>query len=252
MVNINLPKFQGKPLIEIPEFIPTAGFLEGDFGKAVLQEYNVKAEKDYGNASALKVLNYNNNIVEGSNPFAVVLINQIIEQEGLRTATQADLENVLKVNALPLRRQYEDTGLVLRSEDNPNKYLAMNLMQQIKTRNPNAKMPAMITLSGLELVADASSPYKLGFRINDSTEIFYDLSVLNKDGDFSSEDIDKKTGLPVKFGDKGNRHLYTRNSSLSRLCLGWNLFASSDNVVLEYSDGDGRIVVISAEGTQKI
>jgi hypothetical protein len=58
MENTNLPKFNGKPLIEIPAFIPSANFLEGDFGQAVLKEYNGKAEKDYSNTSALNVLSY--------------------------------------------------------------------------------------------------------------------------------------------------------------------------------------------------
>lgn len=35
-------KFTGKPLIELPKEIPTAGFLEGDFGKEFLKEYNGK------------------------------------------------------------------------------------------------------------------------------------------------------------------------------------------------------------------
>jgi len=158
-----LPPFPGKPLIEIPVFIPTANFLEGDFGKAVLEEYQGRSKADYGSAPALNVLEYvqtdgptgisvvggvrfEQGYVKGSNPFAVVLVNQIISSEGLRTATQADLERVLKVNALPLRGQYEDTGLVLRTDGDPNEYLAKDLMAQIKARNPKAKMPAMVPL----------------------------------------------------------------------------------------------------------
>ncbi|MEK6855050.1 MAG: hypothetical protein AABX73_02400 [Nanoarchaeota archaeon] len=250
MADTNLPKFQGKPLIEIPEFIPTINFLEGDFGRAVLDEYRGRTEKDYGNASALKVLSYDG-IVKGSNPFAVALVGSIVSQAGLRVATQADLERALKVKVLPLQGKYEDTGLVLRSESEPNEYLARNLMHQVKARNPNAKMPAMIPLSGLELVADVSSPYKLAFKLKDGCEVFYDSSVLNKDGTFSSEDIDKKTGLPSETSNKGNRTLYTINSGLSGLDLYWGLdvYSRCDN--LAGSRGDGRVVLVSAEGTAK-
>ena len=244
-----LPEFKGKPLIEIPAFIPSANFLEGDFGKAVLEEYQGRAKADYANASALNVLSYDNGVINGSNPFAVVLVNQIIGQEGLRTANQADLERVLRVNALPLRGQYEDSALVLRSEDNPNEYLAKNLMVQIKARNPKAEMPAMVPLSGLELVADLNSPHKLGFKLKENAQVFYDLSILNKDGNFSSEDIDVSIGLPKKTGDNGNRHLYTRNSGLSRLYLYGYLGVVSDSGSLAGSYGDGRVVVVSAEGT---
>mgnify|MGYP001563577549 CR=1 FL=1 len=244
-----LSKFNGKPLIEIPAFIPTIGFLEGDFGKEILGEYQERVTKDYGKASALNVLSYGDGVVKGSNPFAVVLMNRIANQSGLRVANQADLELAIKANALALRGQYEDTGLVLRSEDEPNLYLAGKLMQQIRTRNPNAKMPAMIQLSDLELVTDSSSPHQLAFKIKDDAEISYDLSVLNKDGSFSSEDIDKKTGLPTKTGSNGNRNLYTRNSGLSRLVLGRDLGLDSRSDGLAYSVGDGRVVLVSAEGT---
>ncbi len=53
-----LPRFTGKPLIEISETVPVANFLTGDFGKAVLEEYKGRARADYGNARALDVLSY--------------------------------------------------------------------------------------------------------------------------------------------------------------------------------------------------
>lgn len=246
-----LPQFKGKPLIEISEFIPQIGFLEGDFGKAVLEEYQGRMKADYADASALRVLSYDNYVVVGSNPFAVVLVNQIVQEEGLRTATQPDLERAIKANTLQLRGQYEDTGLVLRSKESPNEYLARNLMAQIKARNPKAKMPIMIPLCGLELVADENSPHKLGFNLKENAQIFYDLSVLNKNGNFSSEDIDEKTGLPKKTSNEGDRYLFTRNSGLSRLCLYGDLDACSFDGDLACSNGDGRVVVVSAEGTAK-
>lgn len=246
-----LPEFKGKSFVEIPAFIPSANFLEGEFGKSVLKEYKERAEKDYANASALSVLSYKDGVVKGSNPFAVVLVNQIVGQEGLRVATQADLERVLKTNALPLRGKYEDTALVLRTKDNPNPYLAKDLMSQIKARNPKAKIPIMIPLSELELVTDTSYYPGLNFKLKDSAQVFHGLSVLNRSGNFSSEDIDVNTGLPMKVGDKGNRYFYTRDSGLSRLYLDWDLVADSDNGVLAGSGGYGRVVVVSAKGTRK-
>ena len=101
MTRVKLPEFKGKPLIEMPKSVPTANFLEGDFGKAVHSEYKGRAERDYGDASALKVLSYSDGVAKGSNPFAVVLVNQIVREEGLRTATPADLERILRIGALP-------------------------------------------------------------------------------------------------------------------------------------------------------
>src|SRR3989304_9360456 len=108
-----LPQFKGKALVEIPENIPQAGFLEGDFGKAFLDEYKGRVKSDYNGNSKLDILRYGDNIVKGSNPFAVVLANQILRQEGLRTASQADLEKALRVGTLNLIGTYEDTALVL-------------------------------------------------------------------------------------------------------------------------------------------
>src|SRR3989344_3351224 len=122
-------KFIGKLLIEIPKEYPTIGFLEGDFGKSVLEEYKGRA-KDYNNKN-LDVLSYKDNIVQGSNPFAVVLMNKILNEEGLRTPFQSDLEKAIKLNALNLNGTYEDTALILRNEKNPNSYLAKHLMKQI-------------------------------------------------------------------------------------------------------------------------
>lgn len=245
-----LPQFKGKPLIEVPREIPQIGFLKGDFGKAFLEEYKGRVEADYKDSKVLNVLRYDNDVVEGSNPFAVVLANQILRQEGLRTATQADLEKTLRIGALDLRG-YEDTGLALRSEGEPNTYLARNLMKQIKTRSQKQKMPVMIPLNRLELTIDSDSPYGIAFNLTDESEII-DAPILNEStSNFASEDIDEKTGLPKKLGE-GNRKLYTRNSGLSRFFLGvgskvYSMY-SGDGDFSDSSD-NGRVVVVSAEGT---
>lgn len=245
-------KFEGKPLIKLLEIIPTAGFLDGNFGKDVLKEYQGRVKRDYAKAPVLNVLDYEDGVVKGSNPFAVVLVGSIVGQDGLRVATQADLERAIKCDALPLRGQYEDTGLVLRSEGEPNSYLARHLMQQIRARNSKAEMPSVIPLSGLELVTDQNSPHGLAFKLKDNAAITYGASVLSKDGAFTSEDVDETIGLPTKIG-QGDRNLYTRNSGLSRLylCRSLDLDSRYDNLAL--SNGLGRVVVVSAEGTsQKI
>src|SRR3989344_3254851 len=94
---------------------PQVDFLQGDFGRAVLEEYQGRMKADYNNARALNVLSSSDNLIVGSNPFAVVLVNQIIRGQGLRTATPAELERVLRVNALSLEGTYEDSVLVLRT-----------------------------------------------------------------------------------------------------------------------------------------
>jgi hypothetical protein len=240
-----LPVFRGKPLIEIPTEIPQAGFMEGDFGKAFFEEYKGRVKSDYDNVKSLNVLSYNNGIVRGSNPFAVVLANQILKQEGLRTASQADLEKILKINAMNLTGSYEDTALVLRNEDNPNSYLAKNLRKQIKSRNPKQKMPVMIPLNRLKLRKDQSSDYGLAFNLTDETELVYSPILCKESGNFDQKDINEKTGLPAKLGN-GNRYLYTINSGLSRLFLYRSLSVDSDDGVgLGVSFDIGRVVLLN-------
>ena len=253
MGKTKLPEFKGKALIEIPSFVPQIGFLEGDFGKAFLEEYQGKARTDYNGNSALNVLNYRDGVVKGSNPFAVVLANQILRQEGLRTASQADLEKALRLGCvIPLRGIYEDTGLVLRSEEDQdysrNTPLAKDLGKQVKARGIkfDSKNPVVIPLAGLELQR-AENQYGLAFKLIDGAEI-YNARVLRSGGNFTSEDIDEKTGLPKQLGT-GNRTLFTRGSGLSSLYLYIDLNLVSNGRDLDDSVDYGRVVVVSAEGT---
>lgn len=243
--NSQLPVKEASPLIEIPEFIPQAGFLGGDDGKEIDREIGGKYEQ-----SALQKDSYKGGVIKGSNPFYVVAVNELLRQNGLRTATPADLERVLKTNALYLRGHYEDSALVLRSAEDPNAYLAKDLAKQIKQRTgKQRKMPVMIPLAGLELREDQNSDYGLAFNLTDDSEIIY-APILNKGGgNFTSEDINEKTGLPKRTKREGNRYLYTRDSGLSRLCLGGDLGLYSGNGDLAYSDVYGRVVVVSGEAT---
>jgi len=240
-----LPEFHGKPLIKIPKNIPRADFLREDFGKAVLEEYKGRASLDYENPSALNVLFYSNDVVVGSNPFAVVLVNSIIQEEGLRTATQADLEEISRLEVLSLKEYYEETALVLRTfKDSykPNDYLAKHLISQLKARGIK-ELPIMIPLAGLELISDKNSHYQLAFNIKEDADIIY-APILNEEGCFNSENIDKKTGLPKKTG-AGNRHLFAREDGLSVLYRDGGLALGAGDEVLVGSYSGGRVVVVS-------
>ena len=251
MEKTKLPKFKGKPLIEVPKSIPQIGFLEGNFGKAFLEEYNGRVKSDYNDNSALNVLEYDDNVVKGSNPFAVVLANSILRQEGLRTAKQVDLEKALKIG-WNLRGTYEDTGLVLKSKEDDyvkNTSLAKNLAEQLKKRGIkfSSENPIMIPLTEFEL-EKADNNYGLAFKLRENAEI-YEAPVLSREGKFGSKDIDEKAGLPKKVYDFGDRTLYVRGSGLSGLGLYRNLGLNSDGGYLDPSSGFGRVVVVSGEAT---
>ena len=232
--------------------------LGGNLGKSVLDEYNKLVERDYDGSSALKILSYRDDVVRGSNPFAVVLVNQILEKNGLRTATQADLEKAIKLNELiqkgpNLRGYCEDTGLVLRkfekrkdphieTECVANYYLADNLAEQTKTHET-----VMIPLNGLELVKDLEGEKKLSFKLKEGAQVI-PAPILDMNGYFSQDDIDYQTGLPTKFSKNTFKRCMVKDvrlPGLSRLVLNWDLcLDSSWHYHLRSSMPDGRIVVV--------
>jgi hypothetical protein len=246
MVKSTFPVDEARPLIAIPKDIPQIGFLGGEQGK----EIETSIKKDYKDFSVMQVGNYSNNIIKGSNPFYAVGVQSKLPF-GVRVSTQSDLENAMRIGALNFSGTYEDTGLVLRTNGDPNSYLAENLMKQVKDRlGKEAKMmPVMIPLYGMGLVKDQDSPHGLAFKLKEDAQIIYAPILKKSSGsNFNSEDIDAKTGLPTKVG-KGNRTLWTRDSGLSRLCLGRNLYLSSCDDDLADSYDIGRVVLVStAEG----
>jgi hypothetical protein len=244
----NFPVNEARPLFELPKEKPRIGFLGGEQGN----EINEAIKKDYRDFPVLQIANYSNQVIEGSNPFYVVAVQNKLPP-GVRVAKQSDLETAIRIGAFNLFGTYEDTSLVLRTDGNPNSYLAGNLMAQVKARlGKKAKMPVMIPLYGLELLKDQDSPYGLVFNLKEDAEVIY-APILNKSNgsDFNSEDIDAKIGLPTKVGT-GNRTLWTGDSGLSRLYLGRDLGLGSNGGSLTGSDDSGRVVLVStAEGSSQ-
>ena len=217
-------KFQGKPLVEVPKAIPYVDFLGKDFGREVDQE----ARSRHPNLPNISNINYQDGVVQGSNPFYVVAVNEVLRQEGLRTATQADLEKAIRLGVLDLN-SYEDSALVLRSEGDsyqPNDHLSRSLHKQVKARDPKAKYPVMIPL-------------------REDSEIIY-APILTKDGNFTMRDIDEKTGLPSKLINSECLEISTKQDGLSRLIwgCGWKYYLSSNGDNLGRSRSDGRVVVV--------
>ncbi len=244
MIQTNLPVKEEKLLIEIPEFIPQAGFLGGEKGR----EINEEIKEKYKDFPVLQKSSYEDGVIKGSTSFYVVAINEIIKPQGLRTATPADLERVLKKCALDLKGYYEDSALVLRSKDNPNAYLAKDLIKQIKEKiDKDRKTPIMIPLVGLKLRVDQDSEYGLAFDLIDDSEIIYAPQLVHKNNHKKFSKTNNKA-LPI-FNKNGERALYTRDSGLSRLYLLNILNLGSSVGGLGVSSNDGRVVVVSAEAT---
>jgi len=147
----------------------------------------------------------------------------------------------LKSGDLALRGVYVDTGLVLRSGEEPNEYLAKDLMKQLGEQ----KLPVMVPLAGLDLRLDEDASYGLAFNVRDGAEIVYD-EILNAEcGRFDSKEINEKTGLPKKLGGD-ERGFWTRSSGLSGFFLGRSSNLNSYFRNLDNSNDYGRVVVADA------
>ena len=261
LLNPSQPVFQANPDITFKK----AFFLGEDFGK----EIHAEIIKNYAGIEAITKVNYNkkDKLVKGSNDFYCVAVNEEFRKRNLkiRTATQADLERILRESLLELSGHYEDSGLVLRNKQEPNSYFANDLFSQFKTQGINLKENTayVINLHNLSLRKDNSPPCKLSFNlpslIANITDGYFEAPILNiaSQQKFDSSDIEVKTGIPAKVSATGSRILYTRNfasypiksSGVSRLYLNGGLGLYSGSVNLPSSDDDGRVVCVSGEAS---
>ena len=242
MFKSKFPVKLANAFVEIPVETPLIGFLGGEYGN----EINNSIKKDYKNFPALQRADYKEDLIKGSNLFYVVAVQEKLPSN-MRVASQGDVERALKWQSLDLKEIYVDSSLVLRTERDPNSYLAKDLINQIKKRDPKAKMPVMIPLFGLGLVEDSNSKYGLSFELKEDAKLIY-APILNKEsGNFSLEDVNLKTGLPKKLGE-GNRRLYTKKDGLSGVYLIGvsGVVSGGDN--LQCSGSCGRVVVVDAVG----
>jgi hypothetical protein len=260
-----------KPPVTAPQAEPETkqreySFLGQDWGKQVHE----RIQKKYERIEPITKVIYDDTlkIVRGSTPFYVVAVNEFLRENGdygIRTVTQADLEKILKTNALELKGNWEDSSLVWHSNRDPNAYLSTNLSEQARQKGITLTegIPFVFPLCALSLKQDRSSPYKLSF-ILEHPELCFPAPILASISQqkFENADIDKQTGLPKEVRKDGTRTLFTRNhdsygldkmQGLSGLFLCGDLYVSSDSGVLAGSNEDGRVVVVRASATsQKI
>jgi len=226
----------------------TYDFLEGNFGRQILDEYNQLVQNEYQNVSTLQKLSFEDNVVKGSNPFSFILLNKVLQNHGKWVARPTDLERALEKESINLKGTYGDSGLVLRSNTDPNQYLAQNLISQIEQRE-ELQSPLMIPLEGLDLKYDSSSPSDLSFQLTDSTELIY-APQLNKSNHSKKFNNGDEKGLPI-FDENGSRTLYSsEGEGLCRLFRDGDLDLGAGDGDLSSSGSDGRVIVC-AEGTSK-
>jgi hypothetical protein len=246
------PEFDGPKLRHVP--VPAVDLLRGDdFGRALLSEYHDRVRKDFDNNPHLRIFKAVSGGLQGSNPFAVCLLDMILRPQ-LRTATPSDLQAAFDAesripDAPNLRGSYKDCGLVLRSIGEPNSYLAQGLSEQVGLRTA---LPVVIFLSGLELVKDDHSSYGLSFKLTEDSVFFTCPVMEEKSGHFDNSEVDKATGMPTSLHGT-ERYFYTMQGGLARLYIGrgWSVDTIWDELANSQPDG-GVAIADNAVQPQKV
>jgi hypothetical protein len=236
------PGFPGRKLRDVS--VPAVDLLRGDeFGTAVLAEYHDRVRLDFDNNPHLRIFRTVGELVEGSNPFAVCLLDMVLRPE-LRAATPPDLQAAFNAEGrIPdppnLRGRYKDCGLVLRGIGEPNSYLAQRLNEQVGLK---IALPVVIFLSGLKLVKDGNSPHGLGFELTEDSIYFTCPAMLQKSGHFDNSEVDEATGMPTTMGGS-ERYFYSMQEGLARLFIGrgWSLDTIWDELANSQPDGGAAI-----------
>ncbi len=245
---------QQSPVTLPPAPIGTYSFLQNQFGEQFLREYNKKVKKDYADAPALKVLSWNDTekVVVGSNPFAIVLINEMLNPQGIRTVTQSDLEHIVRGNLLHLKGHYpqgirtvtqsdlehivrgnllhlkghyEESALVWRSNGNPNTYLATKIYNQFKSLGKilEENHAYVLPLNAFSLEKDTNAPQGLAFQAGRKSiptlmNIYFEAPILMRtSGKYISDtDFDLTRGLPTQVFDSAKSVLIPNRQLYTR------------------------------------
>ncbi|MBR9704105.1 hypothetical protein GOV12_01730 [Candidatus Pacearchaeota archaeon] len=238
--------------------------LDGENSKGFLETYMEYVSRDFNGNPFLKVLKLNGERVVGSNPFAVALVNDILKYQGIRTATQKELEKILD-SGFDLKGRFEDTGLVLRSVNdslNPKNNSIASYIAKLASLwgyEFDGDYPLVLELSGLNL-KNLDNSYGLGFDLMNEVDMYnvsgysyknnrkmfsgLDERALPVDIRDISQDLLSKIKGPQNFLDKGIRVLFTRKDGLSRMILGDILDLSTDGDKLADSYPESQIVLV--------
>src|SRR3989339_875894 len=171
-------------------------------------------------------------VMKGSNPYIATAVDMFFKSinDTHRIATQKDLETNLEM----FRGFYEDTGLVLRSLNNPNNYKAKYLYEQIA--KANSTLPIFFNLRGLKLDAN------LNFNLTEESR-YKTANCLNWESVARYSKIDE-FGLPTEKDINSLREIWTLKDGFVRLSLNKHLDLNSYNGGLEDSNDNGRVVLV--------
>ena len=187
----------------------------------------------------------------GSTPFLSARIDTLVRPLGLRTTNLRDLSRPEVMQMIKDNHYADAPILVLRTTKDSyerNQSLINQLTQQIEEANGKLELPVMI--SGFDVQPSETPQQGYGIEIVPRADFqaISDERLAHKNNGKRFTNVDE-LGLPI-FDKNGTRTFYTRNQGLSRLYLDGDLDLGSGDENLSYSNSNGRVVVVSAEGTE--
>lgn len=226
--------------------------IRGDAGKEILSAYNKEVKNEYLNhCSLLNVLgNFNGkDIVGGSNVYENILLNEILKNEGIRTATPSDIELILKEDKLNfMNNRYTDIGVLLNGIGDINRASSIRLFNQIKKSNKNIELPVIIPLNSLKLIKNKGIFNLLDIELNENPKIISAQQlILEEEKNSKRFNKTNEEGSPL-IDLHGNREVYLRrDKGLFRYCFLTNNSISASYSILETSEQDKGITILVKE-----
>ena len=186
-------------------------------------------------------LSFQNGTMNGSNPSLLIAVDMFLKSNipEFRIARQRDLETDLE----KFKIFYIDSGLALRSKDNPNSAQAINLYNQLRARGLKDEdiFPMFIELRGMEITKD------LEFQLTDESTYKQEECLNWNSGTRYSQTDD--LGLPLVKDNSGTRKIWTASGGLHGTCLGSVSVLNSFVDGLSSSDSVGRVVLAKVRST---
>jgi hypothetical protein len=187
----------------------------------------------------------------GSQVFAAARIDSILRPLGIRVANLRDLSRPEVIEMVRDKFYTDAPALVLRSMNDSYKRnlpIIRQLAEAVENKNGSVKLPVLITGFDVKEIKDDNG-YGIALIPRGDFQAVHDMRLHGENSGKKFTDVDE-LGLP-KFDRDGKRIWYTRNQGVSRLCLYRSLNADSCDENLAISFGDGRVVLVSGEATQK-
>ena len=229
--------------------VQTPSFLVGEAGEIIYDAYQEAKAERFSRNEHFRLEKSGSEIVGANFPDAN-LINQVVRPFGVRASLPKDWdEEFMKItdgkhyttaNALVFRSLKDSYN---RDNEKITKFLVESGKINIERTE---REPALIT--GFDIQPSEEKEYKFIAVPAEGFNVHYDDRFLEQYNTWRFDETDE-IGMPVKLDkQKGKRALYTRDDGISGFGLSWSRVLDSDGYVLSYSNGDGRVVLVSAEG----